>query len=135
MDGEEESVEGRSGGPTKHSGRSWTERSNGKIRYQRFSDVNGGGRPSIFYRFEVPPGQDEVPQAVYDILNSLKRMDRGGHERGGGDFFTGLKFRRDTRHGKVWELPDTPTGRTVADMLDSRLAELACRVEGRGLEP
>src|SRR5438270_284925 len=37
----------------KRPGRGWTERLTGPIRYRRFTDTDGGGRPSIFFKFEL----------------------------------------------------------------------------------
>lgn len=109
-------------------GRTWSERYGGLLRYRRFTDYDGGGRPSIPFRFELAPGQTELPPEVYDILQELKYLrPTSGH--GKRPMFTGLEFTRDSRHGRVWRLPSSPTGRTVADLLDARLGELAARLE------
>jgi hypothetical protein len=109
-------------------GRPWTERVTGPLRFSRTTDTDGEGRPSIIYKFELPPGETDLPQAVYDILNDMKQLQRG--ERwGGGQHSSGLKFKRDKKHGRVWVLPNDGTGRTAADILDIRLLELAARLE------
>ena len=105
-------------------GRTWTVRCTGAVRYRRFCDEDGGGRPSIILKFELPAGQTELPKQVYDVLHSMKFLDRSqGHGRGKQP--THLEFKRDTKHGRVWRLPDTPTGRMAADIIDARLADLA----------
>lgn len=108
----------------KRRGRTWTERLGGSIRYRRYTDYDGGGRPSILFKFELAPGQSDLPQEVYDILHQLKYLDPSpGHGRK--PHYTGLEFTRDTRHGRVWRLPDDPTGRTAADIIDAKLSDLA----------
>lgn len=108
-------------------GRGWTERF-GPIRYRRFTDVDAGGRPSIFFKFELSPGQSEMPKEVWDILHSLRQIDRGP-THGGGRHYTGLQFNRSKKHGRVWRLPDSQTGRTAADIIDARLADLITKIE------
>lgn len=116
----------------KRPGRSWTERFTGPIRYRRFVDIDAGGKRAILYKFELAPGQDDLPQAVYDALQELKHLKRGPG-RGGGWQHTNLTFNRSKRHGRVWRLDDTPTGRYVADLLDKKLAALADEIEhGQG---
>jgi hypothetical protein len=58
----------------------------------------------------------------------MKHIDRG-IEHGGGQRHTNLTFRRSKKHGRVWRLDDTPTGRTVADIIDVRLRDLAATLE------
>jgi hypothetical protein len=105
--------------------RSWTERATGPIRYRRFTDIDAGGRPSIFFKFEQ---ESAVPPEVWDILHSMKQMDRGP-AHGGGQHHTGLTFNRSKKHGRVWRLPDDQTGRTAADIIDVRLSNLAERLD------
>lgn len=112
----------------KRPGRGWTERFSGPIVYRRFTDYDGGGRPSIIFKFELAPGQSEMPRDVYEVLHQLKHLDRSpGHGRK--PHFTGLEYTRDTRHGRVWRLPDTPAGRTAADIIDAKLCDLAHKIE------
>jgi len=112
----------------KPPGRGWTERLTGSIRYRRFTDIDAGGRPSILFKFELAPGQNDLPQAVYDVLNQMKHLD-GGSEHGGGNRHTGLTFNRSKKHGRVWRLPDDPTGRTAADIIDAKLSDLAATLD------
>ena len=108
--------------------RPWTDRYTGAIRYRRYTDLDGGGRPSILFKFELPPGQTELPQEVYAILQEMKHMEpRLGH--GGKPQRSSLEFTRDTKHGRVWRLNDDPTGRTAADLIDAKLFELAERLD------
>jgi hypothetical protein len=123
MDSDQESKQGTE--KTKKPGRSWTERYTGPIRYRRFTDIDAGGRPSIFFKFE---DDSALPPEVWDILRSMKRMDRGS-AHGGGEHDTGLTFNRSKKHGRVWRLPDHQTGRTAADIIDARLSELAQRID------
>jgi hypothetical protein len=111
------------------SGRSWTERLTGPTRYRRFSDLDAGGRPSIFFKFELP--HDQLPPAVYDILHELKYLDRdpADHEHGNRPCPTGLAFDRSKKHRHAWRLPDTPVGRTAADRIDAKLRDLAHHLE------
>ena len=110
-------------------GRGWTARLTGPIRYRRFTDSDAGGRPSIIFKFEKNPGSDtELSQEVWEVLQSMKKMDRGP-EHGGGQHHTGLAFTRDKKHGRVWRLPDNQTGRTAADIIDARLSDLADKME------
>ena len=112
----------------KRLGRSWTERNTGPIRYRRFVDIDAGGRRALLFKFELAPGQDDLPQVVYDALQDLKHL-KHGPGRGGGWQHTNLTFNRSKRHGRVWRLDDTPTGRYVADPLDRKLSELAEKIE------
>jgi hypothetical protein len=118
---------------SKRPGRSWTERFTGQIRYRRYTDLDAGGRPSILFKFELAPGQGDLPQGVYDILHELKHLDRN-HDfpNGGGSYPTGLAFSRDKKHGRVWRLPDNSTGRTAADIIDGKLRDLAITLEQEG---
>jgi hypothetical protein len=112
----------------KQPGRSWTERFTGPIRYRRFTDIDAGGRPAILFKFELAPGQSDLPQEVYDILHQLKHLDpHPGH--GTKPHFTGLTFNRSKKHGRVWRLPDDPTGRTAADIIDAKLSVLAEKLD------
>ena len=111
-------------------GRGWTERFTGPIRYRRFTELDGGGRPSIFFKFELAPGQSDLPQGVYDVLHELKYMDRTPDlDHGSGKYPTGLAFSRSKKLGRVWRLPDNSTGRTAADIIDGKLRNLAATLE------
>ena len=124
--------EAEAGKPAKERpGRGWTERLSGPIRYRRFTDVAAGGRPSILFRFELAPGQSDLPQGVYDILHELKYLEaRPG--RDSKPTPTHLEFNRSKKHGRVWRMPDTPQARTAADIIDAKLADLAVEI---GAEP
>jgi hypothetical protein len=115
----------------KRPGRSWTERFTGSVRYRRFTDTDPAGRPRIFFKFELAPGQTELPQGVYDVLHEMKYMARNlDFPNGGGKYPTGLQFNRSKKHGRVYALPDNHTGRTAADIIDARLRELAATLDG-----
>jgi hypothetical protein len=114
----------------KKPGFGWTVRITGPIRYRRYTDKDGGGRPSIFFKFELAPGQSDLPQEVYDILHELKYLNRNPeHGKGSGQYPTGLEFQRSRKHGRVWKLPDDSTGRTAADIIDAKLSDLAHKME------
>ena len=135
MEREQESVQEEkdaAGSGGKRLGRSWTERFTGPVRYRRFTDLDAGGRPSIFFKFELAPGQSDLPQGVYDILHEMKYLDRNpaDHEHGQKPCPTGLAFNRSKKHGRVWRLPDTAVGRTAADIIDGKLRDLAATLEG-----
>lgn len=126
MELDEEAEQGNERGKSVSQGRGWTVRLAG-IRYRRFSDLDAGGRPSIFFKFELPPGQTDVPQKVYEILHELKYLPPSrGHNK---PCPTGLQFNRSKKHGRVWVMPDNSTGRTAADCIDSRLRLLAAEIE------
>lgn len=108
-------------------GRTWTQRHTGPVRYRRFTDVDGRGRPSIFIKIELPPGQIDAPPEIYNILREGRYLPIGSDHKTGKR--TGLEFVRDPLHGRVWCLPNTHIGNTVADVIDARLAELAERME------
>lgn len=106
--------------------RNWTQRSKGQFIYRRFTANDSIGRPSILFKFELAAGQTELPQAVYEILQSVKYLDRNpAHGFGTGLCPTGLSFMRHKTHGRVWRLPDNGVGRTAADIIDARLTDLA----------
>lgn len=112
----------------KKPGRGWTERFSGQIRYRRFTDFDAGGRPAILFKFELAPGQSDLPPEVYNILQEMKHIDRGaGHARG--ERHTGLTFNRSKKHGRVWRINDDETGRTVADIICARLSDLAQKLD------
>lgn len=117
---------GKAGGDK--PGRGWTSRFKGPIRYRRFTDIDAGGRPAIFFKFEQAPGQTDLPQEVYDILHQMKHLDRGS-DHGGGKHHTNLTFKRSKKHGRVYRLDDNPTGRTTADIIDAKLRDLAHELE------
>jgi hypothetical protein len=123
---EHEHETARSG--SKQQGRGWTQRFAGSLRYRRFTDVSAGGLPSIFFKVELEPGQSKMPDEVYEVFHSLKSLKRSP-ERGGGEYPTGLVFNRSKKHGRVWVLPDNTTGRTVADIIDAKLGDLASKME------
>ena len=106
-------------------GRTWTTRLTGPIRYRRFTDTDAGGRRSIFFKFELAPGQSDLPQPVYDILNQMKHMNRASGSR----FLTSLQYTRDKNHGRVWRLADHEVGRMTADIIDAKLRDLAYELE------
>jgi hypothetical protein len=109
-------------------GRGWTKRLTGQIRYRRFTDLDGGGRPSIFFKFELAPGQSDLPQEVYDILHELKELKvRPG--RDSQPTPTHLEFSRTKKFGRVWRLPDNQKGRTAADIIDAKLSDLAATLD------
>lgn len=111
--------------------RGWTKRLTGPIRYRRFTDLDAGGRPSIFFRFELAPGQSDLPQGVYDVLHELKHL-KARPGRDSEPQPTHLEFTRTKKHGRVWRMPDNPQGRTAADIIDAKLADLAAEL---GAEP
>jgi hypothetical protein len=107
--------------------RPWTQRTQPTLPlpFVRFVDTDGEGRPSIIYRFGFPSGPSELPKEVYDILRDLKHREAVD----GGQFSTLLRFKRDRKHGRVWTLPNSPSGRATADILDARLLDLARQME------
>lgn len=135
MDREKDSEQGKEQRSQRPEPRPWTQRTRGPLRFTRYTDTDGAGRPSIIYKFHLPEGQKELPHEAYEILQQMKLIDRG-RGRGTGQHFTGLELQRNKRYGgRIWRLPDTPTGRTVAEIIDARLLELARRMEadeGRG---
>jgi hypothetical protein len=112
----------------RNKGREWTVRLTGPVRYRRYTGLNNANMPSIFFAFDAPPGQKEVPKDIYDVIKSVKHLVRGA-EHGGGLHDTGLEYRQG-----IWRLPDTEFGRTAADVLDARLADLATKMERDGNE-
>lgn len=130
MDSEEESEQEKPQKP----GRCWTERLTGEVRFRRFSALDAGKEPAIFFKFDLAPGQSDLPPEVYSILHEMKHLNRGP-EHGGGQHPTGLRFKRTKEFGRVWRLSDTPNGRHAADILDGKLRTLAEKLEtehGRG---
>jgi hypothetical protein len=124
--GEEEGQEARNNGDAdrRRSGRSWTIRSSGPVRYERLTDVGPNHNRRILFRFEV---QDRVDDAVYKVLSRHKKIQ-------GTDRPTGLKFTHDRLHGRVWVLPDTPLGNAVADSIDGQLS-LICEKRVQDASP
>ena len=96
--------------------RSWTQRNVQPVKYQRYSDLDAGGTPRIFFKFELPPGHDKPEQAILDIKEKWKTINGCP---------TGLKVVNDRVHGKTWRLPDNKVGRTAADFIDVDLLKLA----------
>ena len=109
-------------------GRGWTARYSGQVRYRRFTDLDAGGRPSIFFKFEPAPGQLELPPEVYAVLKEMRYLDRDA-EHGFGQRPTALTFNRSKKHGRVWRMPDTPAGRTAADIIDGKLMDVAEKLD------
>ena len=116
-------------GVERDKGRGWTVRLTGAVRYRRYSDFDGGGRPSILFKFEPVPGQSDLPEEVYAVLHSVKHLDRPAGQGKGKMHTHPLEFTRDSKHGRVWRLNDDGAGRYAADILDQRLSELAHRLE------
>jgi hypothetical protein len=130
MDHDQDSENEAGQSDKKQPGRSWTERLTGPIRYRRFTDLDAGGRPSIFFKFELAPGQRDLPQEVYDVLNEMKQLNpRFGH--GIRPRPTGLEFNRSKKHGRVWRMPDNQVARTAADIIDGKLRVLAHQIDDR----
>lgn len=121
-------TEGKRTGRAWNQGFTWTERFTGPISYVRYTDTDGEGRPSIIFKFDQPPGGADLPQAVYDVLHDMKHLNRGD-KWGGGKYESGLRFKRDKKHGRVWTLPNNSTGRTTADVLDARLLDIAEKIQ------
>lgn len=99
--------------------RSWTRRPEGALRYERYSALDAGGRPRIFFAFTPPAGQTRIGDAVYDVMNEHKHTP-DGHS-------TGLRYSRDRIHGATWNIEDTERGRALADHIDMALQTLAAR--------
>ena len=110
----------------KRLGRTWAERFEHPVKFRHYSGIDGGGRRRIFFKFDLPDGQTKLDPEVAEIIAGLKLLN---------DRPTDLKFERDKSHGKVYRLPDTHQGRTVAELLTARLLELGRRKDrehGRG---
>lgn len=102
--------------------RSWGRRLSGPVQYERFSALDAGGRPRIFWRFTLPPGQDKLPDAVYAVMQDHKKSLDG--------YPTGLKWTTHDRiHGKTWNIEDTERGRAIADSIDMALKAVAEKLE------
>jgi hypothetical protein len=114
--------------PSETLGRGWTTRFTGQVRYRRYTDKDGGGRPAIIFKFELAPNQTELPQEVYAVLQEMKYLHRTP-EDGGGRYRSGLIFTRDQKHGRVWTLPDNPSGRFAADLIDGKLTAVAGKLD------
>lgn len=108
----------------KHDGRTWKERYEQPVKYCRYTAPGFDGKPRIFFKFDLPPGQHMVDPEVYAILKELKHLDRSP-ERGGGVTHTGLRNRNAT----LWHLPDTEIGRTAADIIGGKLRDLAHKMK------
>jgi hypothetical protein len=118
------------GSGNKEPGRTWTRRVAGPVKYRRFTANDCVGRPSILFKFEPSSGQADLPPEIYDILKSVKFLNRNpdlGH--GSGRYPTGLQFMRGKPWGKVWRLPDDSTGRTAADWIDAQIKDLMGSLE------
>lgn len=109
-------------------GREWSVRLTGRVRYRRYSDLDAGGRPSIFFKFEPAPGETDLPEEVYAVLQGVKHLDRP-RGQGKGKLHTHLEFTRSKKHYKAWRLNDDAEGRYAADILDQRLSEVAEQLE------
>lgn len=113
----------------KKHGRGWTERISGPIRYRRYTTVALSGPARIFFQLEPEPGSDRIDDAAVAYVKDLKKLHCDNdleklREAGmdiSGEVKTGLKSA-----GKgQWSFPDNPIGRVAADVLDSKLRELA----------
>lgn len=98
----------------------WASRIVENIKYCRYSGVDSGGRPSIFFKIEYSPGHEKVKVDITKHLNSFKRLN--GNE-------TNFKLRKDRIHGWAWRLPDTFFGRQVADIIDNSLGDFAEKID------
>lgn len=103
-------------------GRTWTERLVHPVKYRRYAANGAENKRYIYFEFELPQGETRIPQGAYDILKELTTL---GHQP------TGLKCVRGSGQvtGTLWKLPNTPLGRTTADIIDARLFDLAHRLE------
>jgi len=101
--------------------RTWTQRCTGQVSFTRFSAADSGGRLRILYSIHLGPGQEKAPQEVQEVFHAHK-VNKDGKP-------TGLKLVNDRTHGKVWVLPNNPSGRAIADRLDLALLELGARLD------
>lgn len=106
--------------------RMWAERFRHPVKFRRFTGRGFSGKPQIFFQFDIPPDQERLDPGVYEILQELKRLNRGT-EHGMGQVPTHLKAVSNGRQkpGTLWTLPDSPVGRTAADVITARLTDLA----------
>lgn len=128
MDSEQERPEAEDS-PGKRPDRCWTERVVGEVRYRRISGFDATGKRAIIFQFDLPAGQSELPQAIYDAINECKMLPPNPNH-GKRWTPTGLQFHRSKPYGRVWRFNDNPQGRTAADMLDHKLQIIAERLEG-----
>jgi hypothetical protein len=101
--------------------RNWGQRLSASVQYERFSALDAGGRPRIFWRFTLPPGQDKLDDAVYATMHEHKKDDDG--------YPTHLKWSHDRIHGKTWNIEDTERGRAIANRIDMALKAVAEKLE------
>jgi hypothetical protein len=134
MEPEKDAVEGATK-PEERSGpwyrcepsqRPWTQRTK-RVQYVRYTGKGYDGKEHIFLRFNLPAGVVKLDQPVFDILQEMKHLDRPT----GGRCPTGLKNVKGSQYpkGMLWQLPDTPVGRTAADIIDAKLGELAHKMQ------
>ena len=125
MEGEED--KSRPKGQDNHrwtNRRTWGKRLSGQVQYERWSALDAGGRPRIFFRLTPPPGQDQVDPAIWSIMEE-HRKDTDGYP-------TNLKYTKDRIHGKTWNIEDTERGRAIANRIDMALESLAEQLEQGG---
>ena len=105
--------------------RGWTERLQPpELAYRRFTAKDQTGRSKIFFKFQLPQGQDKPNADALAVVQAHKHSPEG--------YDTGLRFEDDDIHGKVWKLPNTEIGRATADSIDKGLQEIAVKVEEKG---
>ena len=97
--------------------RSWTTRFQGPVKYQKFTDAN---LKIIAFKFNLDP-KEKLPDEVLAVMREHK-ADKDGNA-------TGLQFKDDRKHGKIWLIPNDIEGRMLADKIDFRLSELAHKLE------
>ncbi|HEV8062400.1 MAG TPA: hypothetical protein VGP68_21150 [Gemmataceae bacterium] len=104
--------------------RGWTSRLQGPVKYHKFTDAN---LKIIAFKFDLDP-KEKLPEEVLSVMREHK-ADKDGNA-------TGLQFKDDRKHGKVWLIPNDVEGRMLADKIDFRLSELAQKMEeGQGKAP
>ena len=87
-------------------GREWAVKLTGPLRWRRYTGLNEGNRETVFFEFDLPPGQREVPKDVYDVIKSVQYLERSP-EDGGGRYNTGLECRRGIGNSPR-RTPDVP---------------------------
>jgi hypothetical protein len=99
----------------------WTRRISGPVQYVRYTDwvkhsggVPGSGVRAIHFAFDLPPGQDRLPEPIYAVMKE--------HQTFGDGQPSGL---RSKKGGKLWSLVDSEKTRALADRIDMALKELA----------
>ncbi len=102
--------------------RYWTQRFTGDLKFDRYTQRDGGGRLRICFSFHLPPGVVDLPPDVYRVFNTHKRDDVDGYSNG-------MRFRNDPVRGKTFSLPNHERGRAIADRIDMILLELGARLD------